>query len=348
MPRFSIIVPVYNCANDLPDCVGSILQQTADDWELLLVDDGATDGSGGLCDRLAKQDPRIRVFHKENGGASSARNFGLENAVGDYVLFFDGDDTVESDLLEQVSTVLGESSPQLTIFGVMFDYCSVDGGLEWTELLSMKHKGLVSLSEILSAFSEYFEDNALSGVWNKVFSGQILRDTGLRFSEKMTLYEDLDFVLRYLPHCEQIACLDHALYHYRLSVQNPNINRRVLYLDKLQRNLAPLTRSVLGLNSREATQRIADLCAQMYDLHLMTASYSRKELPRAIAAIRESAALRVLSQAGVTPSAAASTSWSMIVRDEANALFASLQKRKLVRKAKQIVKPALKAVGLSR
>ncbi len=344
--KFSVIIPVYNCMNALPVCVDSVLRQTSPDWELLLVDDGSTDESGVLCDRLTGQDAHIRVFHKTNGGASSARNLGLAHAAGDYILFLDGDDTLEPDLLERVSAALTESAAQMAIFGMAFDYINAAGRLEKTEYLSTKHVGLVSYEEIRSAFSVFFEDNALSSACNKVFSGYILREAGLRFSEEMTLYEDLDFVLRYLPHCEQIVCLDRVLYHYHIPSQAPNINRRVSHLEPLQRNLELLTESVLALNTREAAQRTADLCAQLFDQHLMTVSYSRRELPQVIEAIRESAAIRTLSRAGVTPSASSSASWPMILRGAASALHASLQKRKIMRKTKQIVKPVLKQIGL--
>ena len=344
--KFSIIVPVYNCINELPACVDSIQRQTEFDWELLLIDDGSTDKSGALCDRLATQDERICVFHKVNGGASSARNLGLEHAEGEYVLFIDGDDTIESDLLARVSAALDETSTQMVIFGMAFDSYTAAGQLEKAELFSVSRSGLVTREEILSAFSVFFADNALSSACNKVFSGAVLRKTGLRFSEEMTLYEDLDFVLRYLPFCDQIACLDRALYHYRILADKPHINRRVLHLDRLERNLELLVGSMLALRTSEVSQRAADLCAQLFDMHLMAAPLSRKDLPQVITSIRESVAIQALSQVGVSPSPSSSPSWSMISSGAAAKLYASLRKRKLVSRGNAIIKPALKKLGL--
>ena len=344
--KYSIIVPVYNCINELHACIDSIQRQTETDWELLLVDDGSTDGSGALCDRQAEQDGRIRVFHKSNGGASSARNMGLQYVAGKYVLFFDGDDTVEPDLLERVSVALSETSLQMVIFGMAFDSYTAADQLEKTELFSVSRAGLVTREEILAAFSDFFADNALSSACNKVFSGSVLRKTGLRFSEEMTLYEDLDFVLRYLPFCDQIACLDRALYHYRILADKPHINRRVLQLDSLERNLELLVGSMLALRSPAVSQRAADLCAQLFDMHLMVASHPRKDLPQVIRSIRESAAIQALSQAGISPSPSSSPSWSMISSGAAAELYASLRKRKLVSKGKAVIKPALKKLGL--
>ncbi len=98
----SIIVPVYNIEEYLPRCVKTLCTQTYQNIEILLVDDGSTDGTGALCDRLAEEDERIRVFHKENGGSSSARNYGIERAKGAYLGFVDSDDYVEPYMYERL------------------------------------------------------------------------------------------------------------------------------------------------------------------------------------------------------------------------------------------------------
>jgi glycosyltransferase involved in cell wall biosynthesis len=343
--RFSLIVPVYNCNGALPACVESIQHQTLDDFELLLVDDGSIDGSGALCDLLASRDDRIRVFHKENGGASSARNLGLKHADSEYILFIDGDDTIEPNLLEQISLNLSAAAPQMLIFGMAFDYYSDAGRLVRTNDLSVKHSGSFSADELLTSFSEFFNDNALSSACNKVFSGVILRENGLLFSENMTLYEDLDFVLRYLLNCDQITCMDRVFYHYRLPLQSPHVNKRVLVLEDLQHNLAQLSQPVLSLRSQNAAQRTADLCAELYDMHLMTASYSPAELSRAVMAMRDSTFISSFSQIGISPSDSASPSWTMIRDGSVRELYFSLMRRKLIRKAKFFVKAALKKAG---
>lgn len=101
-PLLSIIVPVYNILEYLPRCVHSITAQTYTNLEILLVDDGSTDGTGELCDKLAKEDARIRVLHKENGGSSSARNLGIREAKGEYLGFVDSDDYIEPDMYEKL------------------------------------------------------------------------------------------------------------------------------------------------------------------------------------------------------------------------------------------------------
>lgn len=102
--RFSIIVPIYKVADYLDDCVQSVKNQTYTDWELILVDDGSPDACPQMCDGYAKEDARIRVVHKPNGGLSNARNAGLDRAKGEYVLLLDGDDFYNrSDMFEMLS-----------------------------------------------------------------------------------------------------------------------------------------------------------------------------------------------------------------------------------------------------
>ena len=98
----SVIVPVYNAEKYLHRCINSILAQTFVDIELLLIDDGSTDSSSVICDKYAKKDQRVRVFHKENGGVSSARNLGLDNAQGEWIAFVDGDDWVKETYLSNL------------------------------------------------------------------------------------------------------------------------------------------------------------------------------------------------------------------------------------------------------
>ena len=98
-PKISVIVPVYNTEKYLKRCIDSILAQSYSDFELLLIDDGSTDASPAICDEYATNDSRVRVFHKPNGGVSSARNLGLDNARGEWIAFVDSDDWIESEML---------------------------------------------------------------------------------------------------------------------------------------------------------------------------------------------------------------------------------------------------------
>ena len=112
--KLSVIVPVYRAERTLKRCVDSILRQTVEDLEVLLVEDGSPDGSGALCDEIAKSDPRIRVFHKPNGGAASARNLGIDHARGEYIGFVDSDDYIAPEMYETLMSVMErENLPML-------------------------------------------------------------------------------------------------------------------------------------------------------------------------------------------------------------------------------------------
>lgn len=121
LPRFSIIIPVYNIAPYLHECFDSILTQTFTDWEAICVDDGSTDGGGDILDEYAAKDPRFRVFHQPNAGVSAARNLGLDVATGDWIYFVDGDDALATDVLEVYSKlIMGYPSVDAFFFpGVM-------------------------------------------------------------------------------------------------------------------------------------------------------------------------------------------------------------------------------------
>lgn len=120
-PKISIIVPVYNVEQYLPRCIDSILAQTFTDFELLLIDDGSNDNSGKICDEYAEKDNRIRVFHKGNEGVSSARQIGLEKANGQYSIHADGDDWLESNMLERMYKMANTTNADIVISDFYID-----------------------------------------------------------------------------------------------------------------------------------------------------------------------------------------------------------------------------------
>ena len=127
----SVIIPVYNVEKYLAQCVDSVLTQTCTDWEAILVDDGATDSSGRMCDEYVLQDPRIRVIHKENGGLSAARNTGLRAARGEYVYFLDSDDYIEPNTLALLLETAEREQADVVFFDgyVFFDECEEDSSV---------------------------------------------------------------------------------------------------------------------------------------------------------------------------------------------------------------------------
>lgn len=121
-PQISVIIPVYNVEKYLERCVKSVTEQTFTDLEIILVDDGSTDGSKDICDRLAKEDARIRVIHKENSGVSVARNTGIASAKGEYICFIDSDDFIEVNCCEILYNLINSSNADISVGGVYNHY----------------------------------------------------------------------------------------------------------------------------------------------------------------------------------------------------------------------------------
>lgn len=188
---FSVIVPVYNAQATLQKCADSILSQAPAESELLLVNDGSTDGSGEACDRLARTDPRVRVLHQPNGGASAARNAGLAAAQGRYLQFVDADDWLKPGLYAAVLPVL-EAGADVCFFGV--DSLS---GLVNERLPQGRFESLAALR---ADFAYYLVDTGLfAALYNKIYRAEKL--TGVRFDPALKINEDLLFSLQALARC---------------------------------------------------------------------------------------------------------------------------------------------------
>lgn len=345
MPKYSFIVPVYNSGPYLEPCVSSLLAQTCQDFEILLIDDGSTDGSGAVCDQLAETDGRIRVFHKKNGGAASARNYGIDRAEGEYLLFIDGDDTIEPNTLHSVESA---GTSDLVIFGMAFDYYDSKSMLLRTEKLSTRHRGCKKADFFTGHFTELFEDNALSSACNKVFPAKKLRGSGLRFREDMTLYEDLEFVLRYFAMVETFDCVAIPLYHYRIDAEKFG-HKRVHELTALGKNLHNLFATLLAMEPlpEGAADLAASLHMQLLVRHLLVTRYPRSGLEPVRDYCREPEFRRALELGGTLKGQDAQL-LAMLDSREDQKLLAWIRKKKTIILLRKAAKRVLKAMGLRR
>lgn len=245
---FSFILPVYNCKAYLPDCVDSILAVGVPGCEILLVDDGSTDGSGALCDELAQKNPCIRVIHQANAGASAARNAGLDAAVGEHVLFVDADDGLDSQALNSILSDQRCLQSDLTVFGLTFDYYH-HGKLYRRDPIYYETDGILPADLWESDIVTLYLKNSLSAMWNKVYKRSILEDNHLRLNTDMFLYEDLEFVLRYLACCGDIWNVPQAVYHYRQSEDEGNAGRRLSRIESIPTLLAYIEDALASLRA---------------------------------------------------------------------------------------------------
>ena len=259
---YSFIIPVYNCKEFLPDCVESIRAVGTKAYEILLVDDGSTDASGELCDALAVQYPEIRVIHQPNSGASAARNRGIREAEGENVLFLDADDSIDSEALGAVLADPRCHQADLVIFGLTFDYY-YHGSCYRRDPLYFEAEGILTEETWGNAFEELFLRNSLSPVWNKVYKREILQRYRLELNERMFLYEDFEFVLRYMQRCGNILNVPQAIYHYRQPEDEGNAGRRLRRIDSLPEFLVPIEAALKSLENVPNEQKNAVL-AQLH------------------------------------------------------------------------------------
>ncbi len=201
--KISIIVPVYNTEKYLHRCIDSILSQSFADFELLLVNDGSNDKSGIICDEYAAKDNRIRVFHKENGGVSSARNLGIDKAKGEYIIFVDADDYIKPDYIKHFISI--------------GDYDMMVSGFQrfgaFNDIVVPKEFKIVNIAEQLY---EEWGHTAVGFLywypWCKMFKTDIVRKYNINFNEQMFYSEDFCFIMNYMSVIDRFALCPHYEY----------------------------------------------------------------------------------------------------------------------------------------
>lgn len=202
----TIIIPVYNSEDTLSRCIDSILSQTFHDWELLLIDDGSSDKSGEICDRYAVKDQRIQVFHKKNGGVSSARNIGLDHAKGEWITFVDADDFIKKLYLAHL---LEHSQKQVDL---VISYAEIYNGDDIIQKESYPAK-LVDDANFESMFIEN-DMHWHTSPWSKLYKRNIIEEYHLRFCEGMHIGEDAVFLYSYMLYSNKIYISHDTDYNY--------------------------------------------------------------------------------------------------------------------------------------
>ena len=180
----SVIVPVYNTEKYLLDCVQSILQQTYTELECILVDDGSTDESAGICSRLVSTDTRIVYYRQENAGVAAARNQGLSLAKGERILFVDSDDVLQQNMVEEMQSVMDTDKTDCVVCGVTF--FTESDLLKTQEILP--HAVLHSGEEMAAYFSKNYSATLMNSPCNKLYKREYIKQT---FDPSMDLGEDL-------------------------------------------------------------------------------------------------------------------------------------------------------------
>lgn len=263
-PLVSIIVPVYNAEKYLNRCVDSILSQTMTDFELLLIDDGSKDESGRICDEYAEKDARVRVFHKPNGGVSSARNLGLDNVTGNWITYVDADDRCSCKYLEHLLAKTDEGTDLILSYAVVCD----------------------SLGENAEVYPEYrvdasnferlFVDSDMhwhTSPWAKLYRASIIYENNLRFNEMMHIGEDADFLFSFMLITDKIYVSSDTDYYYTCDVSG-SLTKRINTIDS---EIASY-RTIRCLVNRTIQQKNIKDNRSLDNLGWLIASYVRRVL----------------------------------------------------------------------
>ena len=214
----SIIVPIYGVEKYIRQCVESIIAQTYTEIEIILVDDGSKDGCPAICEEYARQDSRIKVVHKENGGLVSARQAGLAVAVGEYIGFVDGDDWIAPDMYSHIAKAIESYHPDMVITEF---YCEYDDHTESSDQIC-KHKFYNKAALLQGIYPHmlfngtYYQFGISPNCWSKVFKKELLEKHLPLVDKRIRMGEDAAFTYPCLLDAERVCCVSMPLYHYRI------------------------------------------------------------------------------------------------------------------------------------
>lgn len=206
MIKYSFIIPVYNTKKYLERCVQSILQQSYQHYEILLINDGSTDGSGDLCDDLSQKDKRIKVFHQINSGVSTARNNGIKHALGDFFIFVDSDDWISINYLTCIENIISSSDSDIFCYRHFTSRCYI---------VEDKKNYFQPIQKI--TVEKYIKGSKFyPALWSYVFKRSIIQKHNLLLKKELKYSEDSNFIFKYLAHSTHITISNERLYYYFL------------------------------------------------------------------------------------------------------------------------------------
>lgn len=220
----TIIIPIYNVEHYLQSCIESVVNQSYENLDIILVDDGSSDGSGSLCDYYARTDMRVTCIHQANCGLSGARNAGIPLMKGEYVFFVDADDELCPDAIQTLVNYLMEEEWDLVVFGfnkirIEYSQGKENKTLEIVEKDDIGDCDIISFSKRLEKV-EYGKLVGYEPVWDKLYNTDIIRKHNMRFEVKAIGNEDREFNLRYLDYCNKILVIKECLYNYYIRTNN--------------------------------------------------------------------------------------------------------------------------------
>lgn len=261
-PLISVIVPVYRVEEYLERCVKSILSQTYENLEVILVDDGSPDQCPAICDACAEKDARVKVIHQENKGLSGARNAGIDAASGEYLAFVDSDDYVSPHFIEELYQLLQDTG--CAIGQCRFSYVKGDGLVEESDSAFCIYRG-ESLMEQLYGPEE--KATCFVVAWNKLYRAELFKETGIRYPEGR-IHEDEATTYRLFHEAKKLAFLDRALYGYYTengeSITSVFSAKRLQWLTAHEERIAFFKKNGYEKLLPAAYRKLCDACITFY------------------------------------------------------------------------------------
>lgn len=271
MIKISVIVPVYNAGTALNRCISSITSQSLKDFELILVNDGSSDNSGDICRTFAAADNRIKYIEKENGGAATARNLGMDTAKGKYICFVDGDDYVDSDMLEFFYDTAKKNGADIVQCGYIMENGSSVSVISAAD-------GVVVGSEINTRIVELKSKNLIDSPCNKAYRRDFLVNSGVRMPEHEA-FEDTDFNLRLLTFSPKLVICNKCFYHYVLHMGSVTRKYNPDKLEIMKRRAALLKSVTDGVDEYCDFYFVKSVFSAVIDMFL---SCDKKEIKAAV------------------------------------------------------------------
>jgi len=267
---FSVVIPVYNVEKYLNECVDSILSQTFTDFELILVDDGSKDDSGKICDEYAQKDERVKVIHKTNGGQSSARNLGIEQASGRFIVFLDSDDFISTPdyFMDIKNTVKAET--QIVIFRYKKYYTQERQDDCNITLANISYSNKGELLEQLVKRDSFF-----CSCWSKCVSSALLKENGIRFDESLCC-EDMDWYYSVVEKAEYFEIIDKPYVNYRQRENSVTTLAKPKVVGDYVKTLSKWSERFLLLESGVEKEALLSSLAKLYCNLLITYARNKK------------------------------------------------------------------------
>lgn len=267
MPKFSVIIPVYNVEKYLDRCISSVTKQTYKEFEIILINDGSKDNSGTICDEYAKKDKRIKVIHQENAGVSTARNVGIKNAFGDYIIFVDSDDFIEINMLEKLNNIIEKNQVDCVIYN----------------LNNIIDSGFIAEEELIDCMIKLIKSEIVNSPCNKVYKRNIIEEYNIQFDKKIEIGEDLLFNIIYLSKIKNIYFLNCKLYNYIKENNNSltkkykeNKYKQLMFVDNKMKKYLKIYNNETLLEC-EKFIKLKNIFSCLMDLSHKDCKYSKKE-----------------------------------------------------------------------